>query len=94
MSTRTWTIRSGTDLGRAVADIRAATHRTQTDLAADTGLTRAYVAKIETGRTSPLLDHLLRALRRMGATVTVTFEDPDPPLHDPARHDTGTEQSG
>lgn len=88
MSNRTWTIRSGSDLGRAVADVRAATGRTQADLAADTGLTRAYVAQIETGRTSPLLDHLLRALRRMGATVIVTFEDPDPHPH--ARPEAGT----
>lgn len=78
MSKRTWTIRSTDDLGRAVADIRSTTGRTQADLAADTGLTRAYVAQIETGRTSPLLDHLLRALRRLGATVTVTFDEPDP----------------
>lgn len=78
MSRRTWTIRSGTDLGRAVADVRVATSRTQADLAADTGLTRSYIAKLETGRTSPLLDHLIRALRRMGATVTVSFDTPDP----------------
>ncbi|CAN5520047.1 MAG: helix-turn-helix transcriptional regulator [Iamia sp.] len=78
MPERTWTIRSTDDLGHAVADIRSATGKTQADLAADTGLTRAYVAKIETGRTSPLLDHLLRALRRLGATVTVTFDEPDP----------------
>lgn len=73
---RTWTIRGSDDFGRALADIRLATGRTQADLAADTGLTRSYVAKIETGRTSPLLDHLLRALRRLGATITVTFDAP------------------
>lgn len=90
MSRRTWTIRSGADLGRSVADVRTATGRTQADLAADTGLTRSYVAKLETGRTSPLLDHLLRALRRMGATVTVTFDDPDLHPHAPARPGAGT----
>jgi transcriptional regulator with XRE-family HTH domain len=92
MSNRTWTIRGGTDLGRAVADIRTVTGRTQADLADDTGLTRSYVAKIETGRSSPLLDHLLRALRRMGATVIVTFDDPDPHPHGPVRPETETGQ--
>ncbi len=78
MPTRTWTIRTTSDLGRTVADIRAAQDRTQADVAADCGLSREYVAKLETGRTSPLLDHLLRLLRRLGATVTVTFDVPEP----------------
>lgn len=77
MPTRTWTIRTPSDLGRTVADIRLAQNRTQADVAAESGLTRAYVAKLETGRTSPLLDHLLRLLRRLGATVTVTFDVPE-----------------
>lgn len=77
MATRTWTIRTTRDLGRTVADIRAAQRLTQADLAAEAGLTRDYVAKLETGRTSPLLDHLLRLLRRLGATITVTFDAPE-----------------
>jgi len=77
MPTRTWTIRTTSDLGRTVADIRAAQHLTQADIAADSGLTRDYVAKLETGRTSPLIDHLLRLLRRLGATITVTFDVPE-----------------
>lgn len=78
MATRTWMIRTPSDLGRTIADIRTAQHRTQADVAAESGLTREYVAKLETGRTSPLLEHLLRLLRRLGATVTVTFDLPDP----------------
>lgn len=78
MPTRTWTVRTPVDLARTVADIRIAQQRTQADVAADAGLTREYVAKIESGRTSPLLDHLLRLLRRLGATVTVTFDVPEP----------------
>ena len=77
MATRTWTIRTTRDLGRTVADIRAAQRLTQADLAADSGLTRDYVSKLEGGRTSPLLDHLLRLLRRLGATITVTFDAPE-----------------
>jgi transcriptional regulator with XRE-family HTH domain len=75
---RTWTVRSTEDLGRAIADIRHERGMTQEDLAQDGGLSRSWLAKIETGRTSPqVLNHALRLLRRLGATVTVTFEGID-----------------
>ncbi len=78
MPARTWTVRSTDDLGRAIADIRHERGMTQEDLAHDGGLSRAWLAKIETGRTSPqVLNHTLRVLRRLGATVTVTFDDHD-----------------
>lgn len=73
MST-TWTIRSAEDLGRAVADLRRAPGKTQAQAAAEGGISRDWLAKLETGRSSPLLDYLLRLLRRMGATVTVTWD--------------------
>ena len=77
MATRTWTVRSSDDIGRAVADIRRARGMTQTELAEQGGLTRVWLAKLETGHTTPVLDHLLRLLRRLGATVTITFGDDD-----------------
>jgi HTH-type transcriptional regulator / antitoxin HipB len=77
MPTRTWTVRSTEDLGRAVADIRRERGMTQTQLAEQAGLTRVWLAKLETGHTTPVLDHLLRLLRRLGATVTITFGDDD-----------------
>ena len=69
----TWTIRSGADLGRAVAEIRGSRRLTQAELAEGAGLTRDYIAQLESGRTVSLLEHLLRILRRSGATVTVTW---------------------
>ncbi|HTD07723.1 MAG TPA: helix-turn-helix transcriptional regulator [Solirubrobacteraceae bacterium] len=69
----TWTIRSGEDLGRAIAEIRTRSGLTQRQLAAQTGLSREYLAQIETGRTGSLLEHLLRVLRRSGADVTVSY---------------------
>lgn len=72
-SSPSWTISSGEDLGRAVAEIRAFRGLTQTELAAETGLSRAYVGQIESGRTNRLLEHLLRIMRRSGATVTITL---------------------
>jgi HTH-type transcriptional regulator/antitoxin HipB len=69
----TWTIRSGADLGRAVAEIRGRRRLTQAELAEEAGLTRDYIAQLESGRTVTLLEHLLRILRRSGATITVTW---------------------
>lgn len=75
MAVRTWTVRSTEDLGHAVADIRRQRGMTQENLAEVGGLTRTWLAKLETGHTTPVLEHLLRLLRRLGATVTITFGD-------------------
>jgi transcriptional regulator with XRE-family HTH domain len=77
MAQRTWVVRSGADLGRAVAEIRHRKHLTQEQLAAQGGLSRTWLAKLEAGRSATVLDHLMRLLRRLGATVTITFEDAD-----------------
>lgn len=68
-----WTIHSGADFGRAIAEIRGHQHLTQAQLAQRAGLSRDYLAHIEAGRTATLLEHVLRALRRSGAVVTVTW---------------------
>jgi transcriptional regulator with XRE-family HTH domain len=73
----TWTIRSGADFGRAIAEIRGRRRLTQAQLANEAGLTRDYLAQLEAGRTVTLLEHMLRILRRTGATVTVTYGDDD-----------------
>lgn len=72
-----WNIHSGSDLGRAVADIRRRRNLTQAQLAEQTGLSRGYLAHLEAGRTSASLEHLLRVLRRSGATVTVSLAEED-----------------
>lgn len=73
---RQWVVRSGADLGRAVAEIRSSRGLTQLELAEEVGLGRPWLAKLETGRSAVVLDHLLRMLRRLGATVTITFDVP------------------
>ena len=77
MSERSWTVRGGEDVGRAVAEIRRARHLTQTELAELAALDRTYVSKIETGRSASVFEHALRLLHRLGATVTITFESHD-----------------
>ena len=74
---RTWTVTSAVDLGRAVAEVRHSRGQTQLEVAAESGLSRDWLAKLEAGRSSKVLDHLLRLLRRLGATVTVTWEEAD-----------------
>jgi transcriptional regulator with XRE-family HTH domain len=71
---RTWVIRDGPDLGRTVAEIRRLRGWTQEALAANAGIERTYLAKLEAGASVRFLERALRALRRLGATVTVVVE--------------------
>ncbi len=75
MAERQWVVRSGADLGRAVAEARGLQGLTQAELADRVGLDRSWLAKLESGRSAVVLDHLLRLLRRLGATITVTLPD-------------------
>jgi HTH-type transcriptional regulator/antitoxin HipB len=68
-------IRSGADFGRAIAHARLQRGATQDMLAIDAGVSRTVLAKIEAGKTTILIDHLLRLVRRLGGTVTITFDD-------------------
>jgi transcriptional regulator with XRE-family HTH domain len=73
---RRWTVRSGADIGRAIAEIRRSRGLTQAALATQSGLSRHWLAKMETGRSAVVLDHMLRVLRRLGATITISFFEP------------------
>lgn len=68
-------VRSGRDLGAAIAEVRLESGRTQAELAKMAGLTSTYVSKVENGRSTSLLDHEIRMLRRLGATITIEFGD-------------------
>jgi transcriptional regulator with XRE-family HTH domain len=68
-------IRSGADIGRAIRAIRTAQGLNQVDAAELAGIDSTYLSKIEKGRTVSLLEHELRILRRLGARVTVTFDN-------------------
>jgi len=72
-----WNIHSGADFGRAIADIRRGHNLSQAELGEQTGLSRGYLAHLEAGRTSASLEHMLRILRRSGATVTVSLPEND-----------------
>jgi transcriptional regulator with XRE-family HTH domain len=74
---RSWTIRNPGDLGRAIAGVRAAKGLTQSELAAQAGIGRSYLAQLEAGASQLVLERSLRALRRMGANVTITLPGDD-----------------
>ena len=74
-----WTVGSAADLGRAVAGVRRAKGLTQEQLAKRGGFDRTYLSRLEGGATTLLLERALRALRRMGARVTVEFPEDDVP---------------
>jgi transcriptional regulator with XRE-family HTH domain len=76
-TSRRWTVRSSEDLGRAIAGVREARGLTQEQLARATDLNRSYLAMLESGSDALVVERALRALRRMGATVTVTLPEDD-----------------
>ena len=76
---RQMTVRTGADLGAALAEARRARSLTQQQLAESANLDRTYLAKIEAGASVQMLDRTLRLLRRLGAEVTVTLPEPAAP---------------
>ncbi|CAN5721205.1 hypothetical protein BH24ACT5_BH24ACT5_03550 [soil metagenome] len=68
-------VRTGADIGRAISELRIRRAMTQAELAEKTGLTPSYLSKIESGRTSTILEHELRILRRLGASITIELRD-------------------
>jgi transcriptional regulator with XRE-family HTH domain len=77
---RDWAIHNPADLGRAIAGVRAAKGLTQEALARQVEIDRGYLARLEAGASQLVLERSLRALRRMGATITVSL-----PLDDERR---------
>jgi transcriptional regulator with XRE-family HTH domain len=68
-------IRRAEDLGMAVSEARRAFGLTQVQLAEQSGVERTYLAKLEAGLSTLLLDRTLRLLRRLGARLVVEIPD-------------------
>ena len=75
--TQSWTVSNPSDLGRAIAGVRAARGLTQAELAARAGIGRSYLAQLEAGASQLVLERSLRALRRMGASIVITLPGDD-----------------
>ena len=67
----THSVRSAADLGAAIADARRDAGLTQKELARRVGISRPYLAQVEHGRTSRLLDLLFDLLRVVGLELVV-----------------------
>ncbi len=67
-------VRAGSDLGLAVAEMRRSHNLTQAEAALAFGVTRSYLGHIEGGRTTSLLEKHIDLIRRMGGTITVTWD--------------------
>ena len=74
MSRRTWMVREGADLGRAIGEVRRNRRLSQAEAAGIVDLRRDRLAKLESGATTTAVNQLVRTLRLLGAEVTVTFE--------------------
>jgi transcriptional regulator with XRE-family HTH domain len=73
-SASNWRIRTPDDLGRAIAGARRERGLSQGALAEELGFKRSYLSELETGGGATIaLERSLRALRRLGAEVTVTL---------------------
>lgn len=76
-SIREWSLHTPADLGRAIAGVRAERGLTQAGLAERADIDRGYLARLEAGASPLVLERSLRALRRMGATITISLPEDD-----------------
>lgn len=66
-----YSVRSAADLGAVIHDTRRETGLTQHELARQVGISRPYLAQIERGRTTRLLDLMLDLLRILDLELVV-----------------------
>ena len=66
-------IRRPQDLGLAVSEARRIAGLTQAQLSDNSGVDRTYLAKLESGLSTVLLERAIRLLRKLGARVIVEF---------------------
>jgi transcriptional regulator with XRE-family HTH domain len=74
-----WIVRAPGDLGRAIAGVRHRRGWTQQRLAEELGVERSYVSQLESGEATLALERSLRALRRLGAEVSISLPESDAP---------------
>jgi transcriptional regulator with XRE-family HTH domain len=75
---RRWIVRSDKDLGRSIAGLRDLRGMTQAELATATGIERSYLARIESGHATQMIDRLIQTLRALGAELTVQERTDEP----------------
>jgi transcriptional regulator with XRE-family HTH domain len=76
MTRRTIDVRKPRDIGDAIRVMREALGISQEDLALANAYDRFYLNGLESGRSTIYITRLLRTLKSLGITLSVTF-DPD-----------------
>ena len=75
---RTVTVRRPRDIGDAIRVAREARGMSQEELAEANAYDRFYLNRLEAGRTTVYITRLLRTLKSLGITLSVTFDDGRP----------------
>lgn len=77
-------VRRPGDLGRIISAVRTERGIRQEDLADDLGVSRTYLAGLESGRSATQLLRIFRAMRTLGIRLSVEFTDEDPANEEPS----------
>jgi ribosome-binding protein aMBF1 (putative translation factor) len=75
MSRRTVQVRKPRDIGDAIRVAREARGISQEALAEENAYDRFYLNRLEAGRSTVYITRLLRTLKSLGITLSVTFDD-------------------
>src|SRR5215475_3827081 len=75
---RTVEVRRPRDIGDAIRAVREARGMSQDELAEGNAYDRFYLNRLEAGRSTVYVTRLLRTLKSLGITVSVTFDDGRP----------------
>jgi transcriptional regulator with XRE-family HTH domain len=86
MTRRTVEVRKPRDIGDAIRVVREARGISQEELAQANAYDRFYLNGLESGRSTLYVTRLLRTLKSLGITLSVTF-DPDQPAGGKGRAD-------
>lgn len=75
---RTVEVRKPRDIGDAIRAVREARGISQEELARANAYDRFYLNGLEAGRNTIYITRLLRTLKSLGITLSVTFDTSDP----------------
>ena len=78
MARRTFEVRKPRDIGDAIRVAREARGISQEELAEANAYDRFYLNRLEAGRSTVYVTRLLRTLKSLGITLSVTFDDGRP----------------
>jgi hypothetical protein len=82
MARRTIEVRKPRDIGDAIRAVREARGISQEQLAQANAYDRFYLHRLEAGRSTVYITRLLRTLKSLGITLSVTIDTGDPAARD------------